>query len=190
MYRQVEVHVNSILLNITIPPRPEDPPQEELQEEPAAKPDEEVVPDLVPHHDLGSSNERVSDSEGGKEEAETGKEEAKTGKEEGETGKEEGEGKKEVPVEDTSVEKMNDDISELVENDPVKEQVKVKEGHVGSGVTEEEEEEVVVKETAPEEEVKQKTTKGIKITSKNEEEKGKKRGKRSRHFTIDYYRLL
>ena len=42
MYRHVEAHVNSILLNITIPPRPEEPsrPQdkEELEEEVKSKP--------------------------------------------------------------------------------------------------------------------------------------------------------
>ena len=42
MYRHVEAHVKSILLNITIPPRPEEPlrPQdkEELEEEVKSKP--------------------------------------------------------------------------------------------------------------------------------------------------------
>ena len=52
MHKFVELHVNSILLNITLPPRPENV---EIIEAPS-KPneEEEVVPDLVPSHGASS----------------------------------------------------------------------------------------------------------------------------------------
>lgn len=62
MHKFVELHVNSILLNITLPPRPENIETIETSSKPNEE--EEIVPDLVPSHRV-SSHEK----EGGKTES-------------------------------------------------------------------------------------------------------------------------
>ena len=59
MHKFVELHVNSILLNITLPPRPENIETIEASSKPNEE--EEVIPDLVPSHRVSSHEE-----EGGK----------------------------------------------------------------------------------------------------------------------------
>lgn len=72
MHKFVELHVNSILLNITLPPRPENV---EIIEAPS-KPneEEEVVPDLVPSHGASSHEGGGGETESQEELTNKGKE--------------------------------------------------------------------------------------------------------------------
>ena len=123
MYKCVEIHVNSIIINITLPPQPEPPPTTLPQEPIKLLPGEEVVPDLMP-----ASNSVEAELTNGIDQNKI---------------EEEREGKK------------------LIEDKPV--DVKKKD--------EDSEEEVEVKSKIP------LLSKDIKILSRSEEEKGKKRGK-------------